>query len=405
MSYLDSLIFGVRTVLNAGVEVFQRSKINFVSGFTVVDNPITGATDVTSTAAAPSPTGTGFTHNTTGAQDAAAVKVDLLDVNHIDDTALGTALQVLRVNALATSLEYANTATGTGFTHNTAGVQDATAIKVDLTNGNQMDFATIGTALQVVRVNAGATALEYAAASAAPGANADEIITTDGAGVFQAVAGVTATLNGITTPEISIDNGTPLAQAGDVRLSESFVVNNRNGADTFDLTVIQLDTDNLWIGGDVTRTDDNGFTDLNHLCRASGAHNFYAGETVRFKVDDTNVRSNVPIVGIDGPYGVHGSASENMQDLDHQVVNKEVWTLNVSSVVANTAIRKLQFPDVATAAESYTKFVRNSNGGGFDVRVSVVTGGFTTVDIPDAFGAWVGFDDTGVYRLGANVAL
>lgn len=46
MSFLDTLIYGYRTILNGGVAVTQRNKVNFV-GCTVADNPTTGATDVT----------------------------------------------------------------------------------------------------------------------------------------------------------------------------------------------------------------------------------------------------------------------------------------------------------------------------------------------------------------------
>lgn len=46
MGFLDTLIYGYRTILSGGVEVTRRNKVNFV-GCTVADNPTTGATDVT----------------------------------------------------------------------------------------------------------------------------------------------------------------------------------------------------------------------------------------------------------------------------------------------------------------------------------------------------------------------
>jgi hypothetical protein len=74
-------------------------------------------------------------------------------------TTLGTALQVLRVNAGATALEY-----GTGGTGDVAtdAIWDAAG---DLAVGSGVNTAArlaAGTALQVLRVNAGATALEWA---------------------------------------------------------------------------------------------------------------------------------------------------------------------------------------------------------------------------------------------------
>jgi hypothetical protein len=52
MSWLDQQLFGVRRVLAAGVQLAERGAINFASGFTVVDNPTTGTTDVSAAAAA-----------------------------------------------------------------------------------------------------------------------------------------------------------------------------------------------------------------------------------------------------------------------------------------------------------------------------------------------------------------
>lgn len=46
MAFLDTLIFGVRTILSGGAELTQRSKLNFHGSITAVDNPETGATDV-----------------------------------------------------------------------------------------------------------------------------------------------------------------------------------------------------------------------------------------------------------------------------------------------------------------------------------------------------------------------
>ena len=47
MSFLDSLIYGVRDVYQAGVLVTKASAINFASGATAVYNSATGSIDVT----------------------------------------------------------------------------------------------------------------------------------------------------------------------------------------------------------------------------------------------------------------------------------------------------------------------------------------------------------------------
>jgi len=51
MSFLDTLIYGYRTVYAAGVARTQRNKINFGAGLEAIDNPTTGATDVTASGA------------------------------------------------------------------------------------------------------------------------------------------------------------------------------------------------------------------------------------------------------------------------------------------------------------------------------------------------------------------
>jgi hypothetical protein len=56
MGYLDAFIYGVRDVYAAGVLLTRRGKLNFGSGMSAVDNPTTGAIDVTNTGGGTSPT-------------------------------------------------------------------------------------------------------------------------------------------------------------------------------------------------------------------------------------------------------------------------------------------------------------------------------------------------------------
>lgn len=46
MGWIGQQLFGIRKILLAGVELAERGSLNFASGFTVVDNPLTGRTDV-----------------------------------------------------------------------------------------------------------------------------------------------------------------------------------------------------------------------------------------------------------------------------------------------------------------------------------------------------------------------
>ncbi len=57
-TWLSGLLYGVRKILLAGVELPERSKLNFAAGFTVVDNAALGTTDVTAAAASDATTTT-----------------------------------------------------------------------------------------------------------------------------------------------------------------------------------------------------------------------------------------------------------------------------------------------------------------------------------------------------------
>lgn len=76
MGLLDAMIYGVRDILSAGVTVTRRSKVNFGTGLTAVDNAIEGRTDVSLTATPFSaPTGTGYLTVVAGVLQAAAATI------------------------------------------------------------------------------------------------------------------------------------------------------------------------------------------------------------------------------------------------------------------------------------------------------------------------------------------
>lgn len=75
MSWLDTLIYGYKTVAGAAVAVVSRPTINFVSGATVVDNPGTNSTDVTISAGT-----TSFTA-VSGGGTSAANAIELVDTS------------------------------------------------------------------------------------------------------------------------------------------------------------------------------------------------------------------------------------------------------------------------------------------------------------------------------------
>lgn len=68
-----------------GAALQDRDALNFI-GFTVADNPTTKAIDITAAGGGSTPTGTGFVGVTLGAQDAAAIKVDLASATYVTGT-------------------------------------------------------------------------------------------------------------------------------------------------------------------------------------------------------------------------------------------------------------------------------------------------------------------------------
>jgi hypothetical protein len=93
--------------------------------------------------------------------DAAGDIVQGTGANTAARLAIGTALQVLRVNAGATAVEWAAAAGNVA----TDAIWDAAGDLAVGTGANTAAKLTMGSALQVLRVNAGATALEYATPS------------------------------------------------------------------------------------------------------------------------------------------------------------------------------------------------------------------------------------------------
>lgn len=234
--------------------------------------------------------------------------------------------------------------------------------------------------------------------SAAPGAVADEIITTDGAGAYQVAPNVRALNTAIAV------GTTTTASLGFWQQSNDGAGYARNFADTGDLCLWDSDgSDQLWLG-----TDRNG---LNQ----HAAVNTYALTSVLFGIGANPVlellagtsESWQPITGSvvgSTPYGVHGESLFDMGDADYTASPNDYVAFDMTNInlTVMTADRTLKLPN-ATNARAYSKFVRNTNGGGFNVIVQDVAGG-TTVTIADGFGAWVGIHAAGAYRKSADVA-
>lgn len=145
MSFLDTLIYGVRDVLNDLTPLTRFSRIWFRNNMTVTVDTVNKRwiVDATGGGGGGPPAGTGVVHAAASAFTTVGPVVLTSEVSGVLPIAnggtalssLGTALQVLRVNAGATALEYAtpsggSTPTGTGVPSIVAGVQQAAAVKI-----------------------------------------------------------------------------------------------------------------------------------------------------------------------------------------------------------------------------------------------------------------------------------
>src|SRR6185295_15370073 len=97
MSFLDGLIYGIRSILNNGTSVPTRSALNFI-GATIADDPTNDRTNVTVSGGGDGsiPTGTGFVHVSDGVEDptAAAVNLSTTDVAGLLPLANALSMQV-----------------------------------------------------------------------------------------------------------------------------------------------------------------------------------------------------------------------------------------------------------------------------------------------------------------------
>jgi hypothetical protein len=101
---------------------------------------------------------------------------------------------------------------------------------------------------------------------------------------------------------------------------------------------------------------------------------------------------------------VHAESTIDMADAAYAAVaaDYESTIITNGAATAMTASRTLSLPNAGDGA-AYSKFIRNTNGGGFAVVVTDVAAG-TTVTIADGFGAWVAIHGAGAIRLSADVA-
>lgn len=274
-------------------------------------------------------------------------------------SSIGSAGQVLKVNAGATALEYgaggSSTPTGTGFRHVTAGVEDAAAALV---------------------VNADVDAAAAIAGSKISPDFGAQNVTTTGAALLGA---------------------TPRGSTGAIRVPNNVnALVARNAADSADVVLVSLDNFNyLRLGASIA----SGAT-------AAGVV-FVIGGVTYLTMDASALQASFPIVGNGAPYGCHGSIDVDMNNANHTLTAAQYKFpfIIVTSTANFTANRTLTVPLPGSNGVGFPMFIANTQGGAFSVVVTNTGGGPTNVTIAQNRGAWVLSRPAGIFRMSADSVL
>ncbi len=370
MGLLDVLLRKVIRI-GGGADLPERKTWNLVSGATAVDNPITGATDITlASGSFTPPTGTGLCTVTSGILDVASEPVASGFYTFIA-TPSGANLAALLTSALPVSK---------GGTNRTA----------------------LGTGLQVLRTNAGATDTEWATPSAGGSSAGSQFAVqmSDGASGFQAT--------GAATLPTSLAIGTTPAASGIIMLPNgagTSAINARNGANNADITLTELTSGNLaTFGGDINLTKVS--TSAYILALSSVIVN--VNSSARLTIDNTFAYFQVPIIGgVSTPYGVHGTVISAMTDADYTVPASEYCyqEIEVPATLTIAVVAKhFKLPTPAVEAFSYTKEVSNLNSGAFGLIVGRADGAGVTVTVAQNTKATIRIRPAGAYILATAIA-
>lgn len=222
-----------------------------------------------------------------------------------------------------------------------------------------------------------------------PGGSTDEIQTNDGAGGF---AGATNVKAG--SGFISI--GTAPATTGAIRLTNNTYITSEGFA--VDSKLIGWDNAGYQHVGDPT------YGDIIVDVKTSGGFAILENNaSYRFRVDQTNVASALPIIGHNSPYSAHGRGADISisggspvtlvaADYKYQLLRFTGSIIGVCTI---------NFPAPASDAEGYAKFCCNktSNVLLFTIGSGATAGLGTASDGGNDEAAWFWFDSTGVYLM------
>ena len=220
-----------------------------------------------------------------------------------------------------------------------------------------------------------------------------------GTATAQQVVKLTGAAGLLPIPTASLAFGTTPATSGLLRFENAALsINSRDHLNANDQTVLEDHYDGednrLYVGTKGVYAANNAFAYT--TVGSSTGTNLAVGGVDQFAVNATTTYSKNPILGLTTPYGVHGLFTVDIANANYTVgQEQEVNILLIGSTVPVTAIRTIYLPNVSDNNHTYTKYVKNTTGTGYDIIITNVAVG-TSINIPDTEGAWIAVTTSGV---------
>lgn len=420
MSFLDTLIYGYRTILAASVEVTQRNKLNFKTGFTVTDNPVTGATDVDATAASSVPTGSGFFTVTAGVMDAAAKSAGTgvytwlatpssanLAAAVSDETGSGE-LVFGTAPLFKTTINLNNPADTFKYVITPAAIAADRTLTLPLLAGNDtLVCAAFAQTLTNKTLTAPIISTISNTGTLTLPTSTDTLVGRD---TTDTLTNKTLTSPTINTPAFGSNNLTTtgnilaagyfytgtgnIAASGNVRMQNTHSLRFRNAGNSADAVLAQYSAgDSMFIGLDSAY----GNQAFAIIMAASSSLYLGIGSTFYFQLTGGNTESSKPIIGsgtYSSPYGCHGKVTHTFAADSNYTVTAAQYKFQILHFITGswTAGRTVTFPHPASEAVSYEKTVYNNTA--YTMTVSTGTGTTQTIPTGQANRFW--FSSAGV---------
>lgn len=203
----------------------------------------------------------------------------------------------------------------------------------------------------------------------------------------------------------ALAHGSIVADAGDHRVKSGWSLKGRNGTNSANVDVLELNGSNdvyvgnqtnapnarLW-GSSTSGLAVGGNTDYAIVTAGAGL-SVFAASAERFNVGASLITSALPRVGNSSPYASEGRATQAMADANQTLAAAIYSRKQVRLTGTHTAVRTATFPHPASENASYTKHLDNQCTG-FNTIISTGTG--TTFVMAPGQGLALDFTPSGV---------